>query len=77
MAGHYIIICGYNSRTSMLCVNDPASYENRSLVRLADFEAARKSFGTDEDLILLQPTPPNPGGVTDPATVVLPPGVAG
>eukprot|EP01052_Picozoa_sp_SAG31_P011567 SAG31_NODE_657_length_13108_cov_3.079330_13_plen_64_part_00 len=34
---------------------DPASYEGRySLVRQQDLEAARKSFGTDEDIILLK-----------------------
>eukprot|EP01050_Picozoa_sp_SAG11_P047187 SAG11_NODE_24571_length_371_cov_1.136029_1_plen_61_part_01 len=37
----------------MLCVCDPASYEPRSFIRISDFDAARRSFGTDEDLLLI------------------------
>ena len=51
--GHYIIVCGYNANNNTICVADPAAYEARVYVRLPDFEAARKAFGTDEDLLVI------------------------
>jgi hypothetical protein len=53
-AGHYIVICGYDSDTDRFMIQDPASstaeYDS---VTTANLEAARHAYGTDEDLLLV------------------------
>ena len=53
--GHYVIVCGYNRRTRCVLITDPACGEGRTPVPIAEYEAARKAFGTDEDLLLVGP----------------------
>ncbi|CAK9171815.1 unnamed protein product [Ilex paraguariensis] len=51
--GHYVIICGYDSVTDEFEIRDPASSRKHERVTSRCLEEARKSFGTDEDLLLL------------------------
>lgn len=68
--GHYVIVCGYNPRTRCVLITDPACGEGRTPVPVAEYEAARKAFGTDEDLLLIAPgrgnaRPPSPNATAD------------
>ncbi|KDO69235.1 hypothetical protein CISIN_1g0243821mg, partial [Citrus sinensis] len=51
--GHYILICGYDANSDEFEIRDPASCRKREKVTLKCLEEARKSFGTDEDLLLI------------------------
>jgi hypothetical protein len=53
--GHYVIVCGHNPRTRCVLITDPACGDGRTAVPIAEYEAARKAFGTDEDLLLIAP----------------------
>ena len=53
--GHYVIVCGHQPRTQCVLITDPACGEGRTAVPIAEYEAARKAFGTDEDLLLIAP----------------------
>ncbi|KAL9253530.1 Guanylyl cyclase 1-like protein [Drosera capensis] len=50
--GHYIVICGYDTTNDEFEIRDPA---NSSIERVSSrcLDEARKSFGTDEDLLLI------------------------
>ncbi|KAB0791565.1 hypothetical protein PPYR_03365 [Photinus pyralis] len=51
--GHYIVLCGYNKSRRKVYYRNP-SFHNRVCVMSIDaLEDARKSYGTDEDLILI------------------------
>ncbi|OMO76381.1 Guanylyl cyclase [Corchorus olitorius] len=50
--GHYVIICGYDADADEFEIRDPASSRKHSRVSSKCLEQARKSFGTDEDLLL-------------------------
>ncbi|XP_074350692.1 guanylyl cyclase 1-like isoform X3 [Apium graveolens] len=55
--GHYVVICGYDAAKDEFEIRDPAS--SRIMCRKHEritskcLEEARKSFGTDEDLLLV------------------------
>ena len=51
--GHYVLVCGYDGGRGDFVVRDPASSRQTLYVPAAAFEEARKSFGTDEDLLLV------------------------
>ncbi|CAL9008130.1 unnamed protein product [Prunus brigantina] len=51
--GHYVIICGYDSATDEFEIRDPACSRKHERVSSTCLEEARKSFGTDEDLLLI------------------------
>ncbi len=51
--GHYVLVCGYDGNQGCFVVRDPASSKPASLVSGASLEEARKSFGTDEDLLII------------------------
>lgn len=51
--GHYVIICGYDANTDEFEIRDPASSRKHERIPLNCLEEARKSFGTDEDLLLI------------------------
>ncbi|XP_062001453.1 guanylyl cyclase 1 isoform X2 [Rosa rugosa] len=51
--GHYVIICGYDTATDEFEIRDPACSRKHEKVSSTCLEAARKSFGTDEDLLLI------------------------
>ncbi|XP_059297415.1 guanylyl cyclase 1-like isoform X2 [Lycium ferocissimum] len=50
--GHYVVICGYDADTDEFEIRDPASSRKHEKVTSSCLEGARKSFGTDEDLLL-------------------------
>ncbi|EYU35265.1 hypothetical protein ABFS82_06G128700 [Erythranthe guttata] len=51
--GHYIVICGYDALTNEFEIRDPASSRKIERVTSWCLEQAHKSFGTDEDLLLI------------------------
>jgi len=51
--GHYVILCGYDSATSRFDVCDPACDCPRYTVATDQLDAARKAWGTDEDIIIM------------------------
>jgi len=59
--GHYILLCGYDGGRATFTARDPAS--SRPIVHLpaATLEEARRSFGTDEDLLVVATQPLSPG----------------
>ncbi|KAL4188558.1 hypothetical protein AMTRI_Chr08g202790 [Amborella trichopoda] len=50
--GHFVVICGYDADTNEFEIRDPASSRKYERVSLECLEEARKSFGTDEDILL-------------------------
>ncbi|KAM7272044.1 hypothetical protein ACFE04_031258 [Oxalis oulophora] len=50
--GHYIVICGYDTIADEFEIRDPASSRENERISSKHLEDARKSFGTDEDLLL-------------------------
>ncbi|CAN1338952.1 Guanylyl cyclase 1 [Linum perenne] len=53
LVGHYIVICGYDSDSDEFEIRDPASSRKHERISSKCLEEARKSFGTDEDLLLV------------------------
>lgn len=51
--GHYVVLCGYDPAAGEFLVCDPASQRALQRVPAARLDAARRSFGTDEDLLLI------------------------
>ncbi|XP_011084991.1 protein GUCD1 isoform X2 [Sesamum indicum] len=51
--GHYVVICGYDAVTNEFEIRDPASSRKHERVTSRCLEQAHKSFGTDEDLLLI------------------------
>lgn len=51
--GHYILICGYSEEQHSFVVQDPASSRPALMVPEASLDYARKTFGTDEDLLII------------------------
>lgn len=51
--GHYIVICGYDAVKNEFEIRDPASSKVHERISSRCLENARKSFGTDEDLLLI------------------------
>lgn len=63
--GHYIVVCGYDASRDAFDVRDPArSGSGSGWVPAARLEAARKCFGTDEDLLIV-PVPPTDAAAKD------------
>ena len=51
--GHYILLYDYSYETKEFSIRDPASHSSRATVDEDTLEKARKSFGTDEDVIIV------------------------
>lgn len=51
--GHYVVICGYDMDTNEFEIRDPASSRESERISLWCLDEARKSFGTDEDILLI------------------------
>ncbi|CAM6092601.1 unnamed protein product [Calypogeia fissa] len=51
--GHYVVICGYDLETDEFEIRDPASSSGSGRISLDALDAARKSFGTDEDILFV------------------------
>mmetsp|Transcript_10759 Transcript_10759/g.20311 ORF Transcript_10759/g.20311 Transcript_10759/m.20311 type:complete len:123 (+) Transcript_10759:583-951(+) len=52
--GHYVLLVDYNYDKSSFSMKDPASYKSTVEVKDSTLEEARKSFGTDEDVIIVE-----------------------
>ncbi|EFJ26551.1 hypothetical protein SELMODRAFT_97002, partial [Selaginella moellendorffii] len=52
-AGHYVVICGYDLETNEFEIKDPSSSSCSDKLPLEALDEARKSFGTDEDILLV------------------------
>ncbi|XP_076882359.1 guanylyl cyclase 1-like [Bidens hawaiensis] len=51
--GHYVIVCGYDGHTDEFEIRDPASSRKSDRISSKCLEEARKSYGTDEDILLI------------------------
>ncbi|XP_021732374.1 protein GUCD1 isoform X1 [Chenopodium quinoa] len=51
--GHYVVICGYDADKDEFEIRDPASSRKYQKISSKHLDEARKSFGTDEDLLLI------------------------
>lgn len=63
--GHYIVVVAYSAATDTYTVRDPAADVEDVTISSATFEAARRAFGTDEDLLLVGSPAPH-GGIPAP-----------
>lgn len=54
--GHYILLIGYDSEFEEFIVRDPAACHAELRVSCSVIDQARRSFGTDEDLLLVSTT---------------------
>lgn len=52
-AGHYIILCGYNLRKNKFLYRNPTFRDRLCATSFHRLDKARRSYGTDEDLILI------------------------
>jgi hypothetical protein len=50
--GHYIVLCGYEAALDVFHIRDPGQQHRHVCVPVSRLEAARKCFGTDEDLLI-------------------------
>lgn len=50
-AGHYVVVCDYDADRDEYAYKDPASSAETCWIRTEDLEAARSSFGTDDDIV--------------------------
>eukprot|EP00887_Chlorella_sp_A99_P003350 scaffold26.g3350.t1 len=55
--GHYVVVCSYDPGADAFCLRDPAAAAESTWVPSGRLEAARKAFGTDEDLLLVEAAP--------------------
>jgi hypothetical protein len=55
-SGHFIILIGYDDNKHLVFYRNPASKRNFSFTSYANFELARRSYGTDQDLLFLSPS---------------------
>lgn len=51
--GHYVVICGYDAQSDEFEIRDPASSRKSDRISSKCLEEARKSYGTDEDILLV------------------------
>ncbi|KAK2145989.1 hypothetical protein LSH36_641g00004 [Paralvinella palmiformis] len=54
--GHFIIACGYSKKDKLIFYHNPAtgtSSRDGSSMPMKIFEVARKSYGTDEDILFI------------------------
>ena len=52
--GHYILVFGYDATAREFLCRDPAGAVTLTRVGESAMESARKSFGTDEDLLVVR-----------------------
>nr|ADD38285.1 protein C22orf13 homolog [Lepeophtheirus salmonis] len=51
--GHYILVVGYDLQKKSIYFQDPSFKSSVNVASFAQFEKARKFFGTDEDIIFI------------------------
>ncbi|KAG8597146.1 hypothetical protein GDO81_002174 [Engystomops pustulosus] len=51
--GHFIVLCGYNKSSESLFYNNPGYADRLCRTSITNFEEARSSYGTDEDILFI------------------------
>ncbi|MBZ3874571.1 Protein GUCD1 [Sciurus carolinensis] len=51
--GHFIVLRGYNRATGCIFYNNPAYADRMCSTSVSNFEEARTSYGTDEDILFV------------------------
>ncbi|XP_063050686.1 protein GUCD1 isoform X2 [Engraulis encrasicolus] len=51
--GHFVVVTGYNRATGAIYYNNPAFSDRVCCTSVSNFEEARRSYGTDEDILLI------------------------
>ncbi|KAF8795334.1 Protein GUCD1 like protein [Argiope bruennichi] len=51
--GHYIVLCGFNKTERKILYRNPSVFNKVCTIPYDSFEVARKSFGTDEDVLFV------------------------
>ncbi|CAH1118419.1 unnamed protein product [Phaedon cochleariae] len=51
--GHYIVLCGYDINSRKVFYRNPSFGDHVCTMSMTMFDQARKSYGTDEDIILI------------------------
>ncbi|WAR03103.1 GUCD1-like protein [Mya arenaria] len=51
--GHFIVACGFDSKKKKIFYMNPSYDEEMCCCRMSQFDAARKSYGTDEDILFI------------------------
>ncbi|XP_078492761.1 protein GUCD1-like isoform X1 [Ciona intestinalis] len=51
--GHFILVVGFDLKQKEVIFNDPSANYPKSRCSVSSFEKARKSYGTDEDLLFI------------------------
>ncbi|XP_071744103.1 uncharacterized protein [Lepeophtheirus salmonis] len=51
--GHYILVVGYDLKKKTIYFQDPSFKQSGNVASFAQFEKARKAYGTDEDIVFI------------------------
>lgn len=51
--GHYIVVCGYDKKKKRIFYKNPSYDVELCCTRMDKFDVARKSYGTDEDVLFV------------------------
>ena len=51
--GHFIVVIGYDHAKNIMFYRNPARTKTLSYTDYTSFEAARKSYGTDQDILFI------------------------
>jgi len=51
--GHYIVVTGYDSSKRLVYYENPSVRQGECCMSYGDFNAARRAYGTDEDIIFI------------------------
>ncbi|GAB0092970.1 uncharacterized protein DMENIID0001_080220 [Sergentomyia squamirostris] len=65
--GHYVVVCGYIVSLRKLFYRNPAMRDHLCMTSFTNFNEARHSYGTDDDIILIYTQPGSSGSSSDTA----------
>jgi hypothetical protein len=51
--GHFVVLCGFDTEADLIFYRNPACSQRLSCTNSEQFEQARKSYGTDEDILFI------------------------
>ncbi|XP_047655963.1 protein GUCD1 isoform X4 [Tachysurus fulvidraco] len=51
--GHFVVVCGFNRTAGCIFYNNPAYSDRVCCTSISNFEEARMSYGTDEDILFI------------------------
>ena len=52
--GHYVVLCGFDMEKRCVYYKNPSFDDDLCCAKFGSFEAARQSYGTDEDIIFVR-----------------------